>query len=175
MATAAARRYARAVFELASGEGRVDDWRTQLVALRNLMTQPRVESVLRNPTIPTEQRMGLIATDEGLDPQVVNLGRLLVESGRVQEIAGVAEEFDTLADEAAGRVRAVVTTAVELPDDERDQVARELSSRLGKEVALRTEVDPRVLGGLKLQYGDRLFDATVATRLQQLRRRLIEA
>ena len=40
---------------------------------------------------------------------------------------------------------------------------------------MKVEVDPRILGGLKVQYGDRLIDASVATRLQQLRRRLIEA
>ena len=175
MATAAAKRYARAAFELASDEGRVDDWRAQLVALRQVMTEPRVVQVLSNPTIPTEQRMEFLGAGDGFDPHVVNLGRLLIESGRVHDIAGVAEAFDDLADEAAGRVRAVVTTAVELPSEDRDEVARQLSSRLGKEVTLRTLVDPRVLGGLKLQYGDRLIDATIATRLQQLRRRLIEA
>jgi len=119
--------------------------------------------------------MEFLGAGDGFDPHVVNLGRLLIESGRVHDIAGVAEAFDDLADEAAGRVRAVVTTAVELPSEDRDEVARQLSSRLGKEVTLRTLVDPRVLGGLKLQYGDRLIDATIATRLQQLRRRLIEA
>ncbi len=175
MATAAAKRYARAAFELASDEGRVDDWRAQVAALREVMTDPQVARVLSNPTIPKQQRMGLISSSNGLNQEAVNLARLLIESERVHEIDGVAEEFDALADEAAGRVRALVTTAVDLPSDERDQIARELSSRLGKEVALRTEVDPRILGGLKLQYGDRLIDATVATRLQQLRRRLIEA
>jgi F-type H+-transporting ATPase subunit delta len=119
--------------------------------------------------------MELISHDEGFDKEVVNLGRLLIEANRVDEIAGVVEEFSDLADAAAGRVRAVVTTAVELAPNEKDELARKLSSRLGKEISMRAVVDPRVIGGLKLQYGDRLVDATVATRLQQLRRRLIEA
>ena len=77
-----------------------------------------------------------------------------------------------MADEDAGRVRATVTTAVELTSKDRDRVAEELSKRLGKDIHLDVHVDPRILGGLKLQYGDRLVDASVATRLQQLRRRL---
>jgi F-type H+-transporting ATPase subunit delta len=105
----------------------------------------------------------------------VNLARLMIESRRVREIGAVVEEFEDLGDAAAGRTRATVTTAIELPTDERDELSRKLSARLGKQVVLRTQVDPRILGGLKLQYGDRLIDATVATRLQQLRRRLIEA
>ena len=73
---------------------------------------------------------------------------------------------------AAGRVRATVTTAVELSTRDRDRVENELSKRLGKEIRMHVVVDPRILGGLKLQYGDRLVDASVSTRLQQLRRRL---
>jgi F-type H+-transporting ATPase subunit delta len=160
---------------VAEAEGRVDAWLSQLATLRDVISVPSVGAVLSNPTIATEERMQLISPDQGFDPEVVNLARLLIEGNRVHEIAGVVDEFGDLADAAAGRVRAVVTTAVELPSDERDELARKLSSRLGKEIALHAQVDPRVLGGLKLQYGDRLIDATIATRLQQLRRRLVES
>ena len=175
MATAAAKRYARAAFEVASDGKRVDLWLTQLTALASVMSEPRVVEVLSNPTIPNAERMKLISTDEGFDPEVVNLARLLIESNRVREVDGVLEEFMDLADDAAGRVRATVTTAVELPAGEQDELAKKLGARLGKEVALRALVDPRVLGGLRLQYGDHLIDATVATRLQQLRSRLVES
>ncbi len=175
MATAAAKRYGRAVFEVATEEKGIDRWLSQLTTLRDVMSQSSIASVLSNPTIPTGDRMNLISADEGFDPEVVNLARLLIESNRVHEIAGVLEEFTNLADDAAGRVRAVVTTAVELPPADRDDIAKQLGQRLGKEIALRAQVDPRVLGGLKLQYGDRLIDATIATRLQQLRSRLIES
>ena len=175
MATAAARRYARAVFELATQEKRVDEWRADLAALRDLMTNPKVAEVLANPTIPSEERMKLLSSLGGLAPEAVNLARLLVESHRVREIGGVLEEFESLADEAAGRVRATVTTAVELEAEDRDRVSRELSKRLGKDVSMTVVVDPRILGGLKLQYGDRLVDASVVTKLQQLRRRLADA
>jgi len=175
VATAAAKRYARAVFELATGEGRVDDWETQLGALRQVLSNSQMLDVLSNPTIPIEQRMELVTSLKMLDPEASNLARLLIESGRVDEIGGVTDEFERLADEAAGRVRAVVTTAVELEAGDRDRVSRELSQRLGKDVSMDVVVDPRILGGLKLQYGDRLIDASVATRLQQLRRQLADA
>ena len=175
MATAAARRYGRAVFELAAGEGSVDKWRRQLSILSEILSDPEVAAVLGNPTLATEQRMELLSNLEGIDPESSNLARLLIETGRVREIGGVVEEFERLADAAAGRVRATVTTAVELESGERDRVAYELSKRLGKDVDLTLAVDPRIVGGLKLQYGDRLIDASVATRLQQLRRRLADA
>jgi len=176
VATAAARRYARAVFELAEQDGQVGEWGRRLAELRQSMSDPEVASVLTNPTIATEQRMALIsAAPHVFDPEATNLAKLLIESNRVRDIGAIEEEFQRLADEAAGRVRATVTTAVELDAEERGQLTDQLSHRLGKEVRLLAAVDRRILGGLKLQYGDHLIDASLATKLQQLRRRLADA
>jgi len=173
VATAAAKRYARAVFELALQDGDVDEWARRLVKIRELFADPDVATVLSNPTIATEHREALVATAPHLfDEKATNLARLLIESGRIDEAQQIDEEFQHLADDAAGRVRATVTTAIELQADDRDRVARELSKRLDRDVRLSVQVDPRILGGMKLQYGDRIVDASVATRLEQLRRRL---
>jgi F-type H+-transporting ATPase subunit delta len=170
VATAAARRYAKAVFELAQGEGKVEEWGRNLAQLREVMSDPEVATVLTNPTIASEQRMALVA--DVFDRETTNLAKLIIESNRVREVAAIEQEFERLADEAGGRVRATVTTAVELSPKDRDRVAEELSTRLGKKVLMNVIVDAGILGGLKLQYGDHLVDASVATRLQQLRRRL---
>lgn len=173
MATAAANRYAKAVFELAQQGDQLEEWSRRLTRVRDVLEDPEVAAVLRNPTIPTERREELISgAPHVLDDQGTNLARLLVESGRIQEVAGIQQEFERLADEAAGRIRATVTTAIELQPADRDRVERELSKRVNKEVRLSVVVDPLIVGGLKLQYGDRVVDASVATRLQQLRRRL---
>jgi F-type H+-transporting ATPase subunit delta len=173
VATAAARRYAKAVFELAETQGKVDEWSRRITAVRQLLSDPEIAAVLTNPTIATEQRFALISdAPHVLDPEGTNLAKLLIESNRVRDVAEVEVEYQRLADEAAGRVRATVTTAVELSPKDRDRVEDELSKRLGKEIHMQVVVDPRILGGLKLQYGDRLVDASVSTRLQQLRRRL---
>jgi F-type H+-transporting ATPase subunit delta len=174
VATAAARRYARAVFELASSEGRVDEWRRHLTALDETLSDPRVAAVLENPTIAVSLRMELLSAAE-LDKEPENLAKLLVEADHVDAISDIAREYERLADEAAGRVSATVTTAVQLSSDERQDLATQLSKKLGGEVRVAVVVDPRILGGLKLQYGDHLVDASIATRLQQLRRRLADA
>ena len=114
----------------------------------------------------------MIADTHVFDAEGTNFARLLVESGRIDQAEAIEREFQRLVDDAEGRVRATVTTAIELEPADRDRVARELSRRLEKDVRVTVVVDPRILGGMKLQYGDRLVDATVATRLEQLRRRL---
>ena len=172
MATAAARRYARAVFELAQQDDSVEQWSRRLESVRDLFTDPDVAGVLSNPTIPSERRQALVASPDLFDGEGTNFARLLIESGRVGEAADIAAEFQRFADEAAGRVRATVTTAIELETADRERVARQLSKRLDRDVRLSVVVDPRILGGMKLQYGDRVVDASVATRLEQLRRRL---
>jgi F-type H+-transporting ATPase subunit delta len=169
----AAKRYAKAVFELAQADGQLEGWGRRLAKIRELFGDPDVAAVLSNPTIATEHREALVATAPHLiDEEGGNLARLLIESGRVGEAPAIENEFHRLADEAAGRVRATLTTAIDLPREDRDRVQRELSKRLGKDVRMEVVVDPRIIGGLKVQYGDRVVDASVATRLQQLRRRL---
>jgi F-type H+-transporting ATPase subunit delta len=173
VATAAARRYAKAVFDVARDEGQVAEWGHRLAQVREVLSDPEVVSVLTNPTIAVEDRMALVsATPHVFDGPATNFARLLIESSRVRDVPDIEQEFQRLADEAAGRVQATVTTAVELTPKDRDRVEAELSKRLGKEIRMHVIVDPHILGGLKLQYGDRLIDASVATKLQQLRRRL---
>lgn len=173
MATAAARRYAKAVFELAQSEGEIDRWGPRLAAIRQLFANPKVAAVLSNPTIAIADREGLVVSaSEAFDEEGTNLARMLVEAGRIGEAGAIEAEYHRLADLAAGRVRATVTTAIELGVRDQERVAEELSKRLHKEVRLSVVVDPAVIGGLKMQYGDRVIDATVAARLEQLRRRL---
>jgi F-type H+-transporting ATPase subunit delta len=181
VASASSRRYARAIFELAQesdkGGDQVEAWAKRLAAVRAVLTDERVRRVLVNPTIPTATRVELVAglADRGMGKEGLNLAKLLVASRRVGVIDGIVEEYERLADETAGRVRATATTAVELSDGDRRRVGKELSERLGKEVRLEVRVDPAILGGLVLQFGDRVIDASVAARLQRLRRRLLTA
>ena len=168
-----ARRYARAVFELAQQDGDIEKWGRRLAEIRELFGDPEVAAVLSNPTIATEEREKLVSASPHLfDDEATNLARLLIESSRITEVEAVEQEYQGLVDEAAGRVRATATTAVELTTQDRKDITDELSRRLGKDVRLTTVVDPSILGGLKLRFGDRVIDASVATRLQQLRRRL---
>jgi len=173
VSTAAARRYAKAVFELAQQDGQLEQWARRLASMRELFADRDVAAVLKNPTIATERREALVATSPQLiDEEASNLARLLIESNRVDEAAAIEEEFERLTDEAAGRVRAIVTTAIELGARDRERVAEELSKQLKKDVRVTLVVDPRIIGGMRLQYGDRVVDGSVAARLEQLRRRL---
>jgi F-type H+-transporting ATPase subunit delta len=170
-----ANRYAKAIFELATEEGSVDEWSRELALIRAVFADSTARAILANPSVSLETR--LEAVDElnlpGIGPEGLNLMRLLAARRRVEQMEEIVEHFEVLADEAAGRVRASVTTAIPLSEDERKKLAGDLSTQLGKDVRLVAQVDPAILGGLLLQVGDRLTDASVAGRLDQLRRRVL--
>lgn len=174
MAGAGARRYARAVFELARDEGAVDEWGSRLAAVRDLFATPGVSAVLANPSIAERRRREAAAgmLGERAGAEGANLAKLLVAANRIEDVDAILAEYRLLEDAAAGRVRATVTTAVELSPEDRDRLAADLSTRLGHEVRLTARVDPAILGGLVVQVGDRVNDASLAGRLQQLRRSL---
>ena len=107
MAGARARRYARAVFELATEEGDVDGWVERLATLRDVLTTPDARMVLANPAIAARRRQEAAAAlvEDRVGPRGANLARLLVGAGRLDQIEGVIEEYERLADALTGLLR----------------------------------------------------------------------
>jgi F-type H+-transporting ATPase subunit delta len=105
--------------------------------------------------------------------QLVNLVGLLVERRRVERLPDIAREYGRLLDRSRGVVAAVVTSAAPLSDDDRLAVQKRVEAMTGSDVTIRTEVDPALIGGLTVQIGDRLHDASVRGRLERLRTQLL--
>ncbi|MBO0707152.1 MAG: F0F1 ATP synthase subunit delta [Candidatus Dormibacteraeota bacterium] len=178
MASTTAKRYARAVFDLARESNDVDGWRARLARLQALLDDRQVAGIVANPAVSPERRLQVVDVldaDGELGREGRNLGKLLIEARATAALPEIREEYDRLDDEAAGRVRAVATSAVPLSDEDRERLVADLSRRFQREVRLQTRVDPSILGGLVVQVGDQVIDASVQTRLQQLRRQLATA
>ena len=162
-------------FELATEEGEVEAWSRRLAIIHEVLDDPSARAIVANPSVSLETRLKAVEALDlpGIGPRGLNLMRLLVTSRRVDRIGEIVEHFEVLADETAGRVRASVTTAIALSDADREKLARDLSTQLGKDVRLVARVDPTILGGLLLQVGDRLPTPASAGRLDQLRRQVL--
>lgn len=164
------RRYAQAYFDLAQEAGAVDVWGRELERVAEALDDPEVALALANPRLRGEQRTRLIeALLRGTMPQAANLVRLLLEHGRIAALPQVVAHYRRLADRASGVVRAEVTTAVPVDETLTARIRRTLSERLGGAVETTVRQDPALLGGLVVRIGDRVIDASVRTRLQQLR------
>ena len=169
-----ARRYAEAVFGLGEESGTLPQWREDLETLADVARDQGAVAVLENAKTPVEQRLALLDRAlTGMGPLARNLARLLVTRGRFALLPQIAEVFSEMLDERNGVVRAQVTTAVPLSDDEQHAIADRLRTlTAARDVRVQSRVEPTIIGGLIVRVGDRLIDGSTRSRLIQLRRRL---
>jgi F-type H+-transporting ATPase subunit delta len=99
--------------------------------------------------------------------------QLLLDKGRIIEIALVRQEFSTLLDQKTGRVEAQLSSPIELAPAAQQRVQALLGKMLGKEVVLMARVDPALIGGLVVRIGNTVWDGSVANHLDRLRQQLI--
>ena len=174
--TLAARRYALAAFEIASERGDIDAWHDALAQIAEFMSDPEVRRVLENTRVGQDPKQRLIeAALSDLPPLPLNLARLLVRKHRTALAADIATAFSQMVETDRGITRAHARTAVQLSDAEVAGLARRLQEQTGHEVILDVEVDPSVLGGVVVQIGDKLIDASTRARLHALRESLVGA
>ena len=172
----AAKRYAIAAFEIAQERGDTGAWLNAIRQIAEFMGDPEVRRVLENSRVGQEPKQRLIeAALNDLPPLPLNLAKLLVRKNRTALAVDIASQFEQLLEEQRGISRARAVTAVPLGNAERDALARRLREQTGKEVLLETSVDPNLLGGVVVQIGDRLIDASTKARLRALRENLIRA
>jgi F-type H+-transporting ATPase subunit delta len=171
-----ARRYARALLE-ASAPGAAGGIADQLSALAGLLeSNPALADVIRNPAYSRAQRHAvidkLIQILEAGSPTLPNFLRLLVDRHRLVMLPDVARLFRDMADEKAGRVRGTVVSAVALDPQSIRQLEQTLSRVVQKQVVLDTRLDREVLGGVSTQVGSVVYDGTLRTQLDDLKRAL---
>ncbi len=172
-----ARHYAEAVFQLAEEDGDFAPWLERLERLRHLLDESDLGKTIADPSIRIAQKVELcravLAADKGIDKLAGNLLLVLVSSQRQRLLPAIEEGYHQLVDKREGRVLAQLTTAVAVSMADQHQLAEQLSKRLQMDVRFEAQVDPTLLGGAVVRVGDRVFDASLATRLQQLRQNLL--
>lgn len=172
--SSAARRYAEAVFQLGEEAGTLDQWQQDLETLSQVASDPGVLAILENQKQPLESRAALVDRALGsMSPLARNLTQLLLSRERFGLLPQIAAVFGELLDRRNQVVRARVTTAVPLTEEERRAVITRLLEMTGaRDVRLESAVDPALIGGMVLRVGDKLIDGSTRSRLIQLRRQL---
>jgi len=170
-----ARRYAGAVFSLARDRGVVDEVEADLERLvRAVGRTPALRALLDHRLITPEEKHRVFSELPGLDlaPLTLRFLRVLFHKRRERFLADIHHWYTTYADEARGVTVARVRSAAELSEGFRERLREELERLVGGRIKLDCEVDPGLMGGLRVQLGDRVLDGSLARRLQQLRARL---
>lgn len=171
--SAAARRYARALFSLATDDGAVDAIRGDLTRMSDVLDENReLKDALFRPLHPVKERRAVLeslCSRLGSRPVVASFMTFLIDQRRLIDFPGIRGEYDRLADEAAGRMQAEVVAASELPETQRERLRSALAQRTGREIDLVVSVDPELIGGAIAKVGGVVFDGSLRTQLAQLR------
>jgi len=165
-----ARPYAKAVFKLAHDQKRLSQWSEALQLAASVVGDARVSPLLNNPAVSAEALVGLI-TDIGgktLDEQARNFIATLAANRRLGYLPEIAARYEQLRADAERTVDVTVTSAIALSAAQKDQYAKALAKRLGREVHLSCETDPGLLGGAVVRADDLVIDGSVRAGLAQL-------
>ena len=159
-----AQRYAKALFALGQQEGmaKLEQYGENLSALEGVLEDsPELVRLFHIPVISVAEKQKVLSQvlDKlDVDPMIKNFCSLLAEKERLPLFEEIAEAFGKLLDEAWGVVRGKLLTAVSLSE-----------KQTSKQIALKFEVDPSILGGVVLQVGDNVLDASLRAQLAILR------
>ncbi len=167
-----ARPYAAAVLALAQKDGTLDATEAEMRDLAaRLSGAPELRTLLTSPALRAAERLELANKTlcAGMSDLVQNLVHLLIDKRRINIAETIADHFVQLAEEARGVVRGTLTTAVPVSDADKQAIMAKLGQLTGKTVLLESEVDPSVIGGVRVRVQDVLLDHTVRQRLDQLR------
>jgi F-type H+-transporting ATPase subunit delta len=172
---AAARVYAKALFDIGLEEGSVgqiyDDLHAVFDALNGLDADLRTFFYLPQFRREEKRRILNLAFEGKIGRPVQGLLNILVEKRREPLLDNIVEEFDQYVDQHEGRVQAGVVTARKLDPELLAALQAALEQRTKKEIVLTETVDPEVIGGLRVNIGDRVLDGTVRRSLQEMRLR----
>ncbi len=166
------RRYLAAALEAADRDGVRDVLGAQLARLTPMANvSPDLKRLLAHPTMAVERKLEAIGRLLGESPvaPLRDLIVLLIDNDRLEVLRTAAEVYQELVDEADGVVRAHVTTAMPLPDDQAQRLASALGRWLGAPVVLDRRVDSEIVGGIMVRVGDRTLDGSLRGRLERVR------
>ena len=165
-------RYATALFELARDERQLEAVGTNLAALRDgLRESADLRELTTSPLIGREDALKAVkavAASMGLDPITANVLGVMAQNRRLSQLGAVIRFFNLLAAAHRGETTAEVVSARPLDDDQVAALKGNLTSRLGRNVAVDLTVDPTILGGLVVKIGSQQIDGSIRTKLNNL-------
>lgn len=169
--------YAEALFEVGRDRGKLDLLREQLGQFADAVAGDRkLQVFFFSPYFSSaEKRDGLARAVTGAEPELVNFLELLIEKQRMTEVFRIRRQFEELWKRENRRLEVTVTSAVELDPAVVERVGEEIERQTGRKIDLASRVDADILGGLVLQVGNMVLDASIRNRLESLRKSVARA
>ena len=173
----AARVYAEALFDVAKKTGKLDAIRAELGQFADAVDADReLQVFFFSPYFSSAEKIeGARRAISGADLEFVNFLELLIEKGRTNEVFRIRRQFEQLWKHENRRIDVTVTSAVELDPAAVTKIGEEIERQTGRKVELASDVDEEILGGIVLQVGNMVLDASIRSRLEKLRKSVAQA
>ena len=175
---AAARRYAKALMDLARRDGLIAEIGAQLQEHQALLrANVQLQRVFENPSIDIQVKANILTTLFERTQPVLLLRRfllLLVAKDRMRQLDSICMQYARMADEELHRIVAQVTTAVDLDAQQRQAVAQKIAATTQRDVVLETHIDPSILGGLVVRINNIIVDGSLRGQLARIHQALRE-
>lgn len=178
MNQAVARRYGRALFELAQEKGQIDQIGQDLqMVVATIKSEGYLRGVMNDVLVSPAVKQNLVEKlfSGKVSSLVLNFLLVVVKKRREVMISEMYQVYQDLANEALGIVEVEVRSAIELPEQTYQKLEGKLVAHLGKRVKFKTQVAPELIGGLVVRVGDTLMDGSVKSRLRRMHARLIRS
>ena len=165
-----ARPYAEAVFRLAKQGDTLQAWSDTLNLITTIYRDPQMQAARANPKVTSAdiERLLLAICGERIDGVARNLIQLLVHNRRLSVIVEIRLLFEQLKLQDEGKLDAKIRSAFPMDDEQRNQVVDLLAARFKRKINATVTVDPDLIGGIKVEVGDKVWDASVRGRLQSM-------
>ena len=175
---AAARRYAKALMDLARRDGIVAEIGAQLQQHQALLqANVQLQRIFENPSLDVQVKASILTTIFERTQPVPLLRKfllLLVAKDRMRQLDPICMQYARMASEELHRVVAQVTTAVELDAQQRQVITQKIAAATQKNVVLEAQVDPAILGGLVVRINNVIVDGSLRGQLARIHQALIE-
>jgi len=167
------KRYARAILELATEQGRLEQIGQELTEFAALWNgSPELQSVFANPEVSLPARKAVLSEvlqSAGASELARNSILYIADSGRLSALPSIASAYNELAEAASGVIRAEVTSASPLSDVYYAQLQKALEQVTGHKVSIAKKTDPALIAGVVTRVGDKVFDGSIRSRLADLK------
>jgi F-type H+-transporting ATPase subunit delta len=169
--------YSSALFDVAKQKGKLDAVREQLGQFADAVDGNRdLQVFFFSPYFSSAEKSdGARRAIDGAEPEFVNFLEMLIEKQRMTEVFRIRRQFEELWKHENRRIDVTVTSAVELDPAVVGKIGEEIERQTGQEVDLASRVDAEILGGVVLQVGNMVLDASIRNRLEKLRKSVAQA
>jgi F-type H+-transporting ATPase subunit delta len=166
--------YARSLFEVAMDQDKLDLVRDEIGAFADALSETQeLQVFFFSPYFSTEEKKdGLARAVTDADEAVLNFLQLLIEKHRMPAIFRIRARLDALWEEENRMLPVQITSAVELDKSTVKDLGDRISEQTGRTVELSSSVEPDILGGIVVQVGNSVLDASIRNRLEQLRKQV---